>query len=348
MRRVALCVIISFVLLQNIQSQDRTFDISGYIDAGLAWLGERTVSLSDTALTLKQSKLTFLTQRFNLLPSSEFGRFKVFANIEFSNGFSTEHKTGNFQLYEAWTQYIFSDALKLRGGIITTPFGVFNQTRDASPTFLGVLPPSVFDEGYEEVDFMPQFSNLLLFGLTSIGAVQMEYAVFMGNGKGVEGETSIDVNNEKDYGARFGIVLSDYMKLGISAFRSGMEEYENNKKEIHSLYGMDFLLSVDDFEIRSEIIPGFAEINGERFFKATFFVITSYNINETVTPYVMFDYLRDDAQIKMSHIQNRLSCGVSYKPIWRTALKVQYIKDSYVRPGVADNSSCFIGASILF
>ncbi|MDP1677606.1 MAG: hypothetical protein Q8L88_12170 [Bacteroidota bacterium] len=348
MRRVVLFLVIITVLMQNVQPQDRTFDISGYIDAGVAWLGERTVSIGDTALGTKESRFTFLTQRFNLLPSSEFGRFKVFANIEFSNGFSTEHETGNFQLFEAWTQYTFSDALKLRGGIITTPFGVFNQTRDASPTFLGVIPPSVFDEGFEEVDFMPQFSNFLLFGTTSFGSVQIEYAAFAGNGKGVEGETSIDINNEKDYGARFGIVLSDYIRLGVSAWKSGMEEYEDNKKEVHTLYGTDFLLSTGDLEIRSEYMPGFAEINGNKFFKATFFVITSYNIDETVTPYVMFDYLRDDAHIILSHIQNRFSFGITVKPIWRTALKVQYVLDSYTRPGVTDNSHIFMGVSILF
>jgi len=282
------------------------------------------------------------------LPSSVFGRFKVFANIEFSNGYSTEHDIGDFQLYEAWAQYTLSDALKLRGGIITTPFGVFNQTRDASPTFLGVLPPSVFDEGYEAVDFMPQSSNFLLFGTTPVGSIHMEYAVFVGNGEGVEEETSIDLNDEKDFGARIGAALSDNITLGISAWKSGLEEYEDNKKEVHTLYGTDFLFSTGDLEIRSEYMPGFAEINGKKFFKATVFVIASYNINETVTPYVLYDYLRDDAHIKMSHIQNRFSFGVTYKPIWRTALKVQYLMDSYARPGVLDYSSCFMGVSILF
>jgi len=114
------------------------------------------------------------------------------------------------------------------------------------------------------------------------------------------------------------------------------------------LYGTDFLLSIGNFEIRSELMPGFAVINGNKFFKATFFVIASHTMNETITPYILFDYLRDDAHIKLSHIQKRYSIGITYKPIWRTALKVQYVMDTYARPGVNDNSNIFMGISILF
>jgi len=53
MRRLTLRIVISSVLILNVYSQDRTFDISGYIDAGAAWLGNRTVSVGDTILTTK-------------------------------------------------------------------------------------------------------------------------------------------------------------------------------------------------------------------------------------------------------------------------------------------------------
>ncbi|MBI2427253.1 MAG: hypothetical protein HYV29_00370 [Ignavibacteriales bacterium] len=336
------------LLRQSAYTQDRILDISGYIDAGAAWLGERTVSVGDTAFETRQSKFTYLTQRFNLLPSSEFGRVKIFANIEYNSGSGDEHKSGTFELFEAWSQYTFSDALKLRGGILTPPFGAFNATRDASPTFLGVLPPSVFDEGFEEIDFMPQFANVLIFGTTTVGSIDVEYALFTGNGIGTEGEMSIDGNNGKDYGARFAVTPSDDLTLGFSAWRSGVEDYESGISEVHTLFGTDVLFSSGDLEIRAEYIPGYDEINGVQFFKATGFVITSYTVEETVTPYVLFDYLRNDAHIKMSHIQNRISAGITYKPVWRTALKAQFIRDMYSRSGVDDISYFFVGVSILF
>lgn len=348
MRRVILLFAVIVVLKQVVHSQDRFFDISGYIDAGVGWLGERTVSVGDTALGFSKSKFTYLTQRFNLLPSSEFDRFKIFANIEYNRGSNEEHQSGYLDLFEAWMQYSFSDAVKLRGGILTPPFGAFNVTRDASPTYLGVLPPSVFDEGFEEVDFMPKYANVLLFGSSTLGSAHIEYSVFTGNGIGTEGETFVDGNNGKDYGARIAFMPSDYATLGFSAWRSGEEDYENGTSEVHTLFGVDFLFSAGDFEIRSEYIPGYDEINGVEFFKTTGFVITSYTIDEIITPYVMFDYLRHDAHIKMSHIQNRFSAGITYRPVWRTAVKAQFIRDSYVRPGVDDNSYFFVGVSILF
>lgn len=85
---------------------------------------------------------SFDQHHFNLLVDVPVSpKLAMKGHIEFEHGLNQGIDSGNVVLEYAFGEYIVRDWLKLRGGKMLTPWGIYNEIHDATPAYLTVPPP---------------------------------------------------------------------------------------------------------------------------------------------------------------------------------------------------------------
>ncbi len=209
-------------------------------------------------------------------PSFEFRRFNLFLfsnigpGIRFLSELEFEHGTEEIKLETALVDVEIVPELVLRGGILLTPLGAFNQAHDAPiwdfverPLVSTTIIPSTFSE----VGFG-------LHGSIAASVVDLDYQLYATQGlsDGVldnnEGRTSIpagrsaflfeeDNNNEPAVTGRFAVRYEGLAELGLSGWHGAYNTYEREGETVDdrrtlTIAALDFAFSPQWFEIRGE------------------------------------------------------------------------------------------------
>lgn len=194
-------------------------------------------------------------------------KYKDLAEVEAHLEFMNMGGETSTSLEYAQIDLFLNDWATVVVGKFLSPIGQFQQS--LHPAWVNKLPdrPAGFVEGgggepLSEV-------GVQVRGAFPIGNMTADYAVFAGNGPqlGEEGlaleGNSHDNNNNKSFGARFGLRPIDHLDLGISAMHS---EVASNAAMVmpgmfgssasHDLYDFDFSYTPPNVDIRGEYIHG--------------------------------------------------------------------------------------------
>lgn len=239
---------------------------------------------------------SFDSRHFNLLfdfPINE--RLIVKSHIEFEHGVDTKNGFGKVQLEYAFFEFTLSDIFKFRGGKTLTPFGLFNEVRDAAPAYMTVrIPTNLYSAskrgGFE---FFPEYNTGLgLLGLYQIGKndsvpYEIDYAFQLGNGEGLETTNpfSSDDNGNKSLSSRFNLHIKDTATIGLS-FYTGDKAISETIDAVHNTISALFVLHNSALDIISEAAR--TEFAGTR--ETAVYVQVSYTIFDDYAPYYRYEH----------------------------------------------------------
>jgi hypothetical protein len=206
---------------------------------------------------------TFAAHQINLFfrkPISDDVTF--FLNFEASGSFSTNNQSGNFQIPEGWLFYEYSDALKLKVGLLLPRFNNLNEIKNRLPLFPYIIRPAVYEGLFSGIikleDYVPQQAFVQLTGEKFItDDLIADYAFYIGNSEASynsklgPGEGSIttsegaalfrgeSLTKKLSYGTRLGIknITQDF-KLGVSGTYDHDNRNELDQRSISRFEGI--------------------------------------------------------------------------------------------------------------
>lgn len=229
-------------------------------------------------------------------------RYRVFTEIEYEHGpfFSESESSGMILLEKAYLEYKHSDALRVRIGKYPSPFGIYNERHDATPTFIATrLPHSVYGKHELASGRKDQLFAKFATGIQVVGDLysygwETRYHFYVSNGRGRK-PGGADDNSNKGLGGR--LVVSPplaNLRLGASYYtdKHGLV----NHAEQRSL-GVDIEFDLGNLHLESEVLINRSEkvdTTGQptgEFRKALgYYVMAAYTFGDKVTPFVRYEY----------------------------------------------------------
>ncbi len=216
---------------------------------------------------------TFDQHHLTLIRRAELDeRYSFLFEASFEHGPSLSENAleGKVYLPKAYFEMQASDALQLRAGKFLPPFGIYNARHDATPTVLPtVLPGSVYGKHLnlsgplaadlgQKVRAYPRFcTGIWLLGRRDIDAWELEYNLFLTNGRGAQCSERDD-NGNKGLGTRVVITPAFGARLGFSYYRDRNGEVGNASQ---SAFGADIEYELGDFILEAAVIrPRFEKL----------------------------------------------------------------------------------------
>ena len=306
-------------------AQENKFHINGFFDF------EAEVSNKDAAgknWTFDQHHLNIIT---NYLIDDHF---RVSSEIEWEHGplFSSSSSSGNIYLAKAFLEYKHSDALLIRAGKFLSPFGIYNERHDATPTFLSsFLPQSIYGNQEQSIGgkgrlFAKHSTGVQLLGSLFWDNMSLKYQVYLSNGIGPN-ENEKDNNSNKGIGWR--IVFSPIgqeLSFGSSFYsdRNG-----NASNTLQTTIGFDVEYNFADAHIEAEyFIPKLEKVDGQGNPNGKFrtvngyYLLGAYTFLERVTPFIRFERFDSDVDIE-SNTETITTIGINYSVTSSVFLKAE-------------------------
>ena len=311
----SICILLILLGTSNIgYSQGSKLHIYGFFDF------EVEVGNKDS----DARKLTFDQHHLNLLTNYTFSnRFIVATEIEWEHVpiFSSDHQEGKIYLAKALLQYRHSDAFLLRIGKFMSPFGIYNERHDATPTFISTqLAKSVYGKhelipGYYGRLFAKHSTGIQILGRFFAGNWSAKYQVYLSNGRGPNSGEK-DMNFNKGFGWRF-VVVPPVKGLSIgTSFYTDKNGYAKNIRQ--STAGLDAELDLSSAMIQAEIIYSriervdSAEIPNGTFREVLgYYVLGSYTFFEKLRPFARYDYYLPDIKTSFD-AEHMIMLGVNF------------------------------------
>ncbi len=286
-------------------------------------------------------------------------RFRVFTELEWEHGVFQDSRTTRGRVYvaRAFVEYYHSDALKLQAGKFLPPFGIYNEQHDATPTFLfTVLPISVYGThrlapGIQDRLFTKFITGLQVRGTLFYGRFQMDYSVYLGNGRGPLPDEQ-DNNANKGTGARIRILCPDErIKLGVSYY--GEKNGNAHNLRVHT-FGADAEVEMGNFLWQSELLLGRIQSlsveglpTGHYHTALGYYLQGAYSFWEKLTPFLRFDFFdRDRHETRDSHTD--VVIGLNYSVSPQVYLKGEAHIFRYRFPGEKDYELFVTSVAVAF
>ena len=323
MKKISLIyVIVILLLLVGIHpfgrskcfSQEQKLHVYGFFDV------EAEVSNKDAA----GKRWTFDQHHLNVITTYILDdRFRVSTEIEWEHGplYSPASSTGNIYLAKAFLEYKHSDAFLVRAGKFLSPFGIYNERHDATPTFLSTfLPQSVY--GNKELSFggkgrlfAKHSTGVQALGNLTAGEWEAKYQVYLSNGRGPN-DSEQDNNANKGLGWRLAIRPPvEELRIGTSYYTDkngtakntkqtslGFDvEYDISAAHIEAEYFLPELETVDTAGVPT---GRFRRVNG-------YYVLGAYTFFDVLTPFVRYESFDPDLDIG-NNGENITTVGLNY------------------------------------
>jgi hypothetical protein len=156
-------------------------------------------------------------------------RLRVAVDLTWEHGAATENGRGNVAVEYAIVELFVRDWLKLRGGKMFTPFGLYNEIHTAKPLFLSVKEPFSTDKTDKlgsPVRFFPRWgAGLAVLGNVPLGGKDLDYVVQLANGDQSDGNPfEADDNVQKAVAARVRFHPSSRIAVGTSLYSDRITE----------------------------------------------------------------------------------------------------------------------------
>ena len=184
--------------------------IYGVIDAYVEQVADTPAGVDNGGNTIKESNahefdLPNLTVMFQGNFESKYSYFLSLAGP--GTGFDDGVGVRN-----GWVQVsLLGDYLNVRAGKLYRRFGLYNEILDATPTYIGIEPPELFDKDHL---LLTRTTNLMIHGKAPLGGPhEVYYALFTGNDE--------RKGSQLPLGLDFHYVYESLFKLGTSFYTSG-------------------------------------------------------------------------------------------------------------------------------
>ncbi len=265
----------------------------------------------------EDSPSRFHHHRLSLHVTKEWDRWRLFSEVEFEHGTTfegdggeeLEEARGEIKLEQSWTEYVHSDALTLRGGLILTP-GYWNVNHYPNVVLSSEHPLMV------RKVFRESFLGLMAYGTKYWDDFGVTYCGYVGNGQSVF-FTRHDDNEGKAVGGKVSFHLPtrgkfDTLDLGLSMYH----ESPPNEDRVFT-WGLEAQVRKGPWEVLSEFAGKDAEED-----RAGFYLQPSYRFDEKWATFYRYDLLTIEHQ---GETQEH-TLGVNFRPIPEISLKLEYIR----------------------
>ena len=196
---------------------------------------------------------------------------------------------GEINLEWAYLEYIINNDIGIRGGSFLTPFGIYNEIHDATPTYASVRTPWGIYRADKVGGFVmiPKFSTgiSMLGKYYTDGDLNLNYVVYISNGENTDSnEAEADDNSNKAIGGRLMISPIPGLTVGGSYFTGK----KGTTKDNHSTWAGSAEYTIRNIGLRAEYASSkLADTtqNGS-------YGEVSYRVLRRITPYLrygMFD-----------------------------------------------------------
>ncbi|MFQ5452793.1 MAG: porin [Candidatus Zixiibacteriota bacterium] len=316
MKKVFLIYITVLLLFSN--------NISNAQHSKLTWYGyfdmETEVSNKDAAGKI----WTFDQHHFNIISIYQLDdRFRIYNEIEWEYGPSlkADEIRENIYLANAFLEYKHTDALRIRVGKFVSPFGIYNERHDATPTFIPTkLPHSVYGEHELSSTIKGRYFSKFSTGIQLRGSFypgnwELRYQLYLSNGRGVK-PSEQDDNANKGIGGRLLISPPNgNLRLGTSYYA---DKNGNVNNALQRALGFDLEFDYSHIHFESEVILSKIEKldmtgNPNGIFEKGygFYVLTAYTFFDKLTPFARYEF--HDHDIKADNInENIIMVGINY------------------------------------
>jgi len=271
--------------------------------------------------SFNQHHLNFIAI-YTLSPS-----YRVFSEVEYEHGPSLgdSASSGKIYLAKGYLEFKRSDALRVRVGKFLSPFGIYNERHDATPTFLTTrLAHSVYDAqplatGLKDRLFAKFTTGVQLVGDFYPGRWEIRYHLYVGNGRG-EDPGGSDDNSNKGLGCR--IVISPpvaKLQLGMSLYadRHGHDN-DTQQRSLGLDTEFDFGSLHGELELLnhwSELIDLFEHPDGKFRHYRGFYILLAYRIGDKFTPCVRFGRANHDVDVSgASETTGMVGLNIAFTP----------------------------------
>ncbi len=257
----------------------------------------------------------FRQHHLSLHVTKEWADYRMFAEAEFEfgakfegdGGLALEEARGEIKLEQAWGEYIMSDALVLRGGLMLTP-GYWNVNH--YPTVvLSTRRPLMVRRVFREA-----ITGIMGYGTWYWGDFGLTYNAYVGNG-----ESDIFTKHDDNEGKAVGGRVTFHVPSGgrLDKFDLGLSGYHESPTgtERTQTWGFDARIRKDRFELLTEFAR--RESDGDR---TGLYFQPSYRFSDKWAMFYRYDLLDDDETGE----QQEHTLGVNYRPIPEVSFKLEY------------------------
>jgi len=246
--------------------------------------------------------------------SKEWESWRSFAEFEFEfgskfggDGIRLEQSRGEIKLEQAWAEYVSSDSLSFRGGLILTP-GYWNVNHYPN-VVLSAQRPLIVRNVFRE-----SFVGLMAYGTKYWDERGLSYYAYIGNGQSAF-FTKNDDNEGKAAGGKVVFHMPstgriDSLDLGLSAYHespTGMDRVFT--------WGADAQLHAGPWSVLAE----FAMRDSEQD-RAGVYLQPSYRFNPRWAAFYRYDLLH----VVGDEETQEHTVGVNYRPIPDVSMKLEY------------------------
>ncbi|MFH2141126.1 MAG: hypothetical protein ABIJ97_01790 [Bacteroidota bacterium] len=327
MKKINLIYIIVILLLPGSKcfSQEQKLHIYGFFDF------ETEVSNKDAA----GKNWTFDQHHLNIITTYILDdRFSVATEIEWEHGpaYSPSSSTGNIYLAKAFLEYKYSDVFLVRIGKFLSPFGIYNERHDATPTFLSsFLPQSVYGNQEQSFGgkgrlFAKQSTGMQILGNLFFRDWGMKYQVYLTNGRG---PNNAEKDNNSNKGLGWRLVISPplaELRIGTS-FYTDKNGTANNTQQTTLGFDIEYDISAAHIEAeyffpKLEKVDNAGNPNGNFRDVNGYYILGAYTFFDVLTPFARYEFFDSDLDIG-NNGENMTTVGLNYAVTSSVFLKAE-------------------------
>lgn len=177
---------------------EQSTQVYGYLNAYVEKVAESPEIGGETT----QNPFEYDVPNMNLIMNSTSGRFGGYLNLNLAG----------MEMANAWVQVnLCEELLSFRFGKMYRPFGLYNEILDATPTYIGIEPPELFDGDHL---LLTRTTNAMLRGKAELGPGYLHYAVTTGQDERTDEQIPIGADVHYQLGSNFKIGGSYYTTNG--------------------------------------------------------------------------------------------------------------------------------------
>jgi hypothetical protein len=294
------------------------FKLNGFFDLEY----EKADGPGHTTTPVGDENGSFDQYHFNLLmefPVSDTVIVK--GHIEYEHGPQLPSK-GELKVEWSYVEVLVNNYLTLRGGLALTPFGIYNEIHDATPTYFSIRTPwEIFKSSSVGGHAMfPKFTTgLFARGMyTTSGDLSLSYVAYTGNGENAtKNEAEKDENENKAVGGQVMISPLNGVTVGGSYYQ-GEKQTGATTKDDHLAWAASLDLMLLPVGIRAE----YASSHLGTVTQIGWYGEASYAIKK-LTPYVRYGGLDPDHTVANDN-WTELVTGLHYRLQQNVVLKAEH------------------------
>jgi hypothetical protein len=236
-------------------------------------------------------------------------RLRVAADLTWEHGAASEDGRGNVAAEYAFAEYKVADALRLRAGKMFVPFGIYNEIHTAKPAFTVIDEPFATNKperlGAPMRFFARWGTGLEAVGQFHTGRVNADYSLLLFNGE-TEAVNPFeeDDNGAKAVAGRLRLEPHPTLKLSASFYSDERSVYDEEnvdtgRRVTQNAVGASIEWTPGKLGVELEWVAGQVPSSGAT--RATtngFSAVLSHRLSARVTPYVQWQYLDPDKDVK--------------------------------------------------